>query len=401
MVSPVGTGKTDYWDALFSGTTGLRPVTLFDASPWNASFAGEIPDFDPLPFLGKKGLRDLDRSARLLCTAARLALEDCGLPLSDEACSPLGVSVGATYGSLHSISQFDRSGLIEGPRSVNPSHFPNTVLNSPASQVSIRFRIKGFNTTVSSGWCASLDAFCYAADRIQLGYADCALAGGVEELCQESVMAYHGLRLLSGSDGSDALCCPFDARRNGFVLGEGAAMLVLEDAQRAEQRKAPIAARVLGYGSSFDPLPSLSFDDSGGGLEAAVREALLQACLSPQDIDCILSSANSSPGLDRMEARVIDRIFAERTRALPVTSIKSMIGETCSASGALALAAAVGCLERGLVPPTVNCRDRDPDCRLAVVTDGARRQALGNVLVLTVDACGPNTAVVLGKSGKP
>lgn len=215
-------------------------------------------------------------------------------------------------------------------------------------------------------------------------------------------MAYHGLGWLSGSDGSYALCCPFDARRNGFVLGEGAAMLLLEDVQRAEQRNATIAARVLGYGSSFDPLPSLSsFDDAGGGLEAAVREALLQACLSPQDIDCILSSANSSPGLDRMEARVIDRVFAERTRALPVTSIKSMIGETCSVSGALALAAAVGCLERGLVPPTVNCRDRDPDCRIAVVTDGAQPQALGNVLVLAVDACGPNTAVILGKGGRP
>ncbi len=399
VVSPIGLGKTAYWDALFQGTVGLRPITLFHAD-WSSPTAGEISNFDALPYLGKKGLRDLDRSARLLCTAARFALEDGGLQPDGEAAAALGVSVGATFGSLHSISQFDRSGLIEGPRSVNPSHFPNTVLNSPASQVSIRFRIKGFNTTVSTGWCAGLDAFCYAADLVRMGRSEAALAGGVEELCEETCLALHGLDWLSGTGGDSVRCCPFDARRNGLVPGEGAAFLMLEEREHAAKRGARIAARVLGWSSAFDPLSSASFAEAGQGLEAAIRNALEQASLAPQGIDCIFSSANSSIGLDVMEARVINRVFRDLAHPVPVTAIKSMLGETCSASGALALAAAVGCLEKDMIPPTANYHDRDPECGVAVVREHMPLQGPGNVLVLAADPYGPNAAVILGRSGR-
>jgi len=151
VISPVGTGKDDFWGALREGRTGFREVTLFDTSPFAVKIAGEIPDFDPIPYIGKKGIRELDRSTRLICSAAKLALDDAHLEITDDNSDTVGISIGATFGSLHSISQFDRVGLLEGPRYVNPSHFPNTVINSPASQVSIRFGIKGFNTTISNG----------------------------------------------------------------------------------------------------------------------------------------------------------------------------------------------------------------------------------------------------------
>ena len=194
----------------------------------------------------KKDLRNLDRSTRLISSAARLAIDDSKITITEDNTHSMGVSIGTTFGSLHSISQFDRSGLIDGPRFVNPSHFPNTVINSPASQVSIRYKIKGFNTTISTGFCASLDAVSYAADFIKLNRADVVLAGGVEELCEETFLGFHKLGCLSGMDGSEPVCCPFDARRNGLILSEGAAVLVLENEKHARQRGAAVLATVLG-----------------------------------------------------------------------------------------------------------------------------------------------------------
>src|SRR3989344_5325392 len=164
ILSPIGIGIASFWEALAQGKTGFKQISLFDTSRFNVHVAGEI-EFDPVQFLGKKGLRDLDRSTKLVNTAAKLAIDDSRLEITEDNTHSMGVSIGTTFGSLHSISQFDRVGLTEGPRSVNPSHFPNTVINSPASQVSIRFKIKGFNTTISTGFCAGLDAVYYAADR--------------------------------------------------------------------------------------------------------------------------------------------------------------------------------------------------------------------------------------------
>ncbi|MEW6214240.1 MAG: beta-ketoacyl synthase N-terminal-like domain-containing protein, partial [Nitrospirota bacterium] len=199
VISPVGIGKDAYWERLIQGRTGFRVISLFDTSNFNVHIAGEISDFDPVLFLSKKGLRDLDRSTRLLCSAAKLAIEDAHLQITEENTNSTGVSVGTTFGSLHSISQFDREGLIEGPRYVNPSHFPNTVINSPASRISIRFKIKGFNTTISTGFCAGLDAISYAADFIKLNRANVVLAGGVEELCEETFLGFYNLGYLSGT----------------------------------------------------------------------------------------------------------------------------------------------------------------------------------------------------------
>lgn len=397
VLSPVGTGKDPYWNALFHGAAGFRPISLFDTSPFSVRTGAEITDFDPLSLLGKKGLRDLDRSTRLLCSAAKLALEDSRLAVTDQNTSDIGVSAGTTFGSLHSISQFDRSGLIEGPRAVNPSQFPNTVLNSPASQVSIRFKIKGFNSTISTGFCAGIDAVSYAADSIQLNRAKAVLAGGVEELCEETLLLFQTLGLLSGRDGSAPQCRPFDAGRNGTILGEGAAILVLEQEEHATSRGGDILARVLGWGNCFDPFSDHSFDGAGAGLEFAVQQALRNASLVPENIDYVCSGANSTSGLDRMETRVVKKVFGQHARTVPVSAIKSMIGESYSASGAMALAAAVGALQKGIIPPTVNYREKDPDCDLDYVPGSAREADLRHVLVLASDPYGANSAVVLGK----
>ncbi|OGW53944.1 MAG: hypothetical protein A2Z46_06280 [Nitrospirae bacterium RBG_19FT_COMBO_55_12] len=400
VISSIGTGRDRYWEALCRGETGFRRITLFDPTSFHVQSAGEISDFDPLSLLGKKGLRELDRSTRLICSAARLALDDARLSITEDNTGSIGVSLGTTFGSLHSISQFDRSGLIEGPRFVNPSHFPNTVINSPASHVSIRFKIKGFNTTISTGFCASLDAVSYAADFIKLNRADAVLAGGVEELCEETFLGFHNLGWLSGMNGSDPVSCPFDAGRNGIILSEGAAILVLESEEHARARGADILAEVLGYGNSFDPLADSSFERAGQGLKNAIDLALQDASLQPENIDYICACSNSTKGLDWMETRVIKKVFGKHAPAIPVSSIKSMVGESFSASGALALAAATGAIQKGLVPPTVNYKEKDPECDLDYVPNTARRKQIKTALVTSADPYGQNAAVVLGRYGQ-
>jgi len=396
ILSPIGIGRDPFWEGLFQGKTGFRKITLFDTSPFQVHHAGEIIGFDPLSLLGKKGLRELDRSTRLICSAAKFAIDDSRLEISENNTHSMGVVVGTTFGSLHSISQFDRSGLIEGPKAVNPSHFPNTVINSPASQVSIRYKIKGFNTTISTGFCASLDAVSYAADFIRLNRADVVLAGGVEELCEETFMGFHTLGCLSGMDNAQPVCRPFDARRNGTILSEGAAVLVLEEETHAESRNAVILARVLGYGNAFDPSADFTFRHTGQGLRNAITLALQEASLRPKDIDYISACSNSSRGLDRLETRVIKEVFGERAYEIPMSAIKSMVGESYSASGALSLSAGVGAIQRGLVPATVNYQARDPECDLDYVPGEARQINVRNALVTAMDPYGQNTAVVLG-----
>jgi 3-oxoacyl-[acyl-carrier-protein] synthase II len=309
----------------------------------------------------------------------------------------MGVSIGTTFGSLHSISQFDRSGLIEGPRAVNPSHFPNTVINSPASQVSIRFKIKGFNTTISTGFCASLDAVSYASDFIRLNRANVVLAGGVEELCEETFLGFHNLGYLSGMDGSAPLCCPFDARRDGTILSEGTAVLVLENEEHAFDRGATPLARILGYANAFDPASDCNFHHAGRGLKNAITTALKDASLAPDAIDHICACSNSTKGLDLMETNVIKEVFGKSAFTTPVSSIKSMVGESFSASGALSLAAAVGALQKQCIPPTVNYQERDPACDLDYVLGPARKQRVQNVLVTSADPYGQNSAVIVGR----
>ena len=397
VLSPIAMGKGAFWDALILGKIGFRPITLFDTSPFPVHIGGEITDFDPITFLGKKGLRELDRSTRLVCSAAKLAIDDARLDIRDENTNSIGVSIGTTFGSLHSISQFDRVGLTDGPRFVNPSHFPNTVINSPASQISIRNKIKGFNATMSTGFCAALDALSYAADFIKLKRVEAVLAGGVEELCEETFLNFSKLEYLSGTNGSEPICCPFDARRNGTILSEGSAVFILEDSTHALRRGVDILAVIKGYGNAFDPSVEGASGESGEGLEKAITLALKDAIRSPEDIGYICSGANSTKSLDIRETRAIKKVFGNYAFDIPVSSIKSMVGECFSASGGLSVAAAIGALRKGFIPPTVNCNEKDPECNLDYVPNFARQKTIRNVLVTSSDPFGNNSAMVLGR----
>ncbi len=394
-----GIGKEAFWSALREGRSGIKQVTLFDTSMARAKTAGEITQFRAEDFLGEKGLRTFDRSTKLVLSASKLALDDAGLkyPLTDDVSVRTGVSLGSTLGSVWSISEFDKEGLREGPRSVNPALFPNTVINAPASQISIRYNIKGFNTTISTGFASSLDAMDYAVNFIRLYDYDIVLSGGVEELCIQTFLGFHKIGHLAGSrEGKDEINCPFDKRRNGIVLGEGACIFALEEIEHARARGANILAEILGYGTSFDPKSRNIYSPKAEGAAKAIKYALDDAGVGPSDIDYVAATANSTLDCDVMETRAIERVFGVRAKEVPVSAIKSMIGDTFSAAGAMGVAAAVGAMQGGFVPPTVNYEAPDRRCGLDYVPNEARAAKVSRALVDSFTPTGVNSSLVVG-----
>ena len=395
-------GKNEFWAALKEGKSGIKPVTLFDTQATRSKMAGEITNFKAEDFLGEKGLRTLDRATKLVLSSAKLALDDAGFkaPLDEDLSLRTGVSLGSTLGSVWSISEFDKEGLRGGPRSVNPALFPNTVINAPASQISIRFNIKGFNTTISTGFSASLDAIDYAVNFIRLYDYDVVLAGGVEELCLQTFLGFYKIGHLAGSrEGKPEINCPFDKRRNGIVLGEGACILVLEEMEHAKNRSAHIYAEILGYGTSFDPKSKNLYNPKAEGAAKAIKYALEDAKVNPGEIDYISATANSTLDCDVMETRAVNRVFGGKAKRLPISSIKSMIGDTFSASGAMNVAASIGAMNNGFIPPTMNYEVEDKRCDLDYVPNKARSGILSKVLIDSFTPTGVNSSLVIGKIG--
>ncbi len=400
VISPIGIGKEEYWKSLQEGKSGIRPITLFDTKDLKVKVGGEITEFDAKQFLDAKTLRTLDRATKLLSSSTKLALDDAKLEITQDNNKQIGVSVGTTFGSLNSISEFDKTSVAEGPRYVNPSVFPNTVINSPASQLSIRFHIKKFNTTVSSGMCASLDAIDYARDFIKLNRAKAVVTGAVEEFCIQTFLGFYKLNYLSGLNGSAPLSCPFDKRRNGIVFSEGATTLILEDLKSAESRGAHIYAEILGIGSYFEPYRVNKYKPKGKGMSIAMRGALDDANLKPQQIGCIFANANSTPDADKIETQGIKEVFGQYASKIPVTAVKSMLGEAFSASGGLATAAALGSMVKDFIPPTINYVTPDSGLDLDYVPDKSRKQKIDTAMINSFGQNGCNKSLILGRFKK-
>ena len=395
-----GIGKKEFWEALQEGVSGIKPVTLFDTAKLRTKLAGEIKDFNPEAILGQKGLRNMDRSTKFALAASKLALDDAGIenPIPEEKTDDFGVSLGSTMGSVWSISEFDKEALRDGPRSVNPALFPNTVINSPASQISIRFNIQGFNSTVSTGFCASPDAIYYAMNMISLYDYKIVLAGGVEELCEQTYKGFYKIGHLSGSRaGKDEVNCPFDKRRNGIVFGEGASIFALEELNHAKSRGAKIYAELLGYGTSFDPDSRNIYSPKGKGASRAIKACLEDAKIDVGEVGYVSASANSTLDCDAMEAVALKDVFGVKSNNIPVSSIKSMIGETFSASGAMNLASAISVLENDALPPTVNYEKPDRRCDIDCVPNKAREEKVDKILIDSFSPTGGNSVLAIGR----
>ncbi|MBI4007131.1 MAG: beta-ketoacyl-[acyl-carrier-protein] synthase family protein [Planctomycetes bacterium] len=398
IISPVGTGKESFWENLTNGQSGIKPVTLFDVSNYQCKTAGEIRDFDARVYLGQKGIRHFDRTSLLITAAAKLAMDDANLGNNTYGSEDLGIVIGSTFGSINSISQFDLEALKEGPSYVNPMDFPNTVLNAPASRASIFCQVKGLNSTISTGETSAIDAIIYASDFLRMQRVKAVLAGGVYGLTPDIYWAALRAGILSGSkNNGEEICAPFDRRRNGFILGEGAALLILESLEDALRRNATIYAEVKGYATVFNPRKFFSTADRLEGGIRSISLALNDAGLTPRDISYISANANSTVTGDRTETRVIKEVFGNYAKHIPTSAIKSMTGECLDVSGALQAAACIMAINNNTVPPTINYKEADSECDLDCVPNESREVKVDNALINSFSYMGNCSNLIISK----
>src|SRR6185295_11742822 len=383
LISPLGDRLADFHEAAVAGRSGLKPIELFETAGLPCRHGGEVRPFEPERYLGERNLRPLDRTSRLLTSAAARALEDAGWSAEARAGHEIGLVVGTTYCSLHTIAEFDRRALKLGPNYASPFDFANNVINAAAGQTAIWHGLLGVNTTLGGGEVAGLQALAYAADLIRTGAADVVLAGGVEELCLESALAYaRAGRLCGGADGERPV--PFDRRRNGFAPAEGAGLLVLEAEEVAASRGARILARIAGYGSAFG-----AGADRGGSSLAAALDRAVEASEAEGLARALASSAGSN-GPHGAKGPV----------ALPVTAIKSLLGEALGASGAFQAASAIASLGDGRLAGIAGLLETDEGFPLAGASAAARaiaRRPGGLALATGLSADGMASAVVLAR----
>ncbi len=398
VLSPIGVNKDEFWTNLTKGVSGIKDITLFDVAKYKSKKAGEIADFDAKEYLGKKGIRHIDRTSLLVSSAAKLAMEDANITHETYGADELGIVIGSTYGSIDSISSFDLEGLQEGPTFVNPMDFPNTVLNAPASRVSIFCNATGLNSTISTGTASGLDAIIYASDFLRLGRGKAVLAGGVHGLTPDIFWGAYSSGILSGSsDDNIEISAPFDKRRNGFVIGEAAAILVIERLEDALERNANIYAEVKGYGCTFNPdKVSRENIDTTQGVRS-ISMAMEDAGINNEDVSYISACANSSVTGDMMEAKIIKDYFGDNAGKVPVSAIKSMTGECLDASGSLQSVAGVLSINNGIIPPTINYQDKDEGCNLDCVPNDSRESEVNNVLINSFSDTGNISSIIISK----
>lgn len=413
VVAPNGTGKEEFWQACLNGRSGIRRIRSFDATAHPVKIAGEV-DFDVEPFVPeeqKKSVKVMGRAARFAIGAAALALRDSGLDLDRINPERFGVVMGAglvpmelsdiaplVHDSLDERGQFDPSRLNRDGKSVL---FPLWVLkhlpNMAAAHVSMCFNAQGPNNTVTTACVAGTQAVGEAFRLIARGDADIMLAGGADSRIEPLLlMAYHALGTLSRADRPpEEVSRPYDRYRDGFVMGEGAGVLLLEEEEHARSRGANIYAEVLGFGSSFDAYSLTKPDPEARGAARAIREALREARVDPRDVDYINAHGTSTRLNDQMETVAIKKVFGEGAREVPMSSIKSMIGHLIAGAGAVEAAALAMSLKHHAVPPTINLTHPDPNCDLDYVPQTARELPVRTAVSTSFGFGGQNGALVM------
>ncbi|MCC6749951.1 MAG: hypothetical protein IT371_19960 [Deltaproteobacteria bacterium] len=346
-LAPIGFGLAEFKRGLRRSEHRLGEVTLFSEEPEAKGLrGGELTGFDPKAIMAAKGLRYMDRNTLIILSCMKLDLETVLAQLGER--EQVGFTIGTTYGSLRSQIDFPVTYLTQGFKALNAMDFPNMVINAPPSQGNIWWELPHSSTTISNAFTAGVDAVVFATDMIRTGQARQMIAGGSDEFSLHTALAFarRGLASASGQ------VRPFDARHDGTLLGEGAAMVLLEERAIAEQRGASIRAEVLGSGSTFDGRSEFAFHPEGEGAAHAMQLALEEAGITADQVDFIAASANGSPEGDRMEARAIERVFGARGRQVPVVAYKSYVGECFGATGAMQIVAALCDLEDGIISAT-------------------------------------------------
>jgi len=364
VVSPVGTSKETAWPAVREGRSGIRRITLFDTSAYDVHIAGEISDFEPLNYFTKRELSRLDRFVQFALVAADSAIKDAGLDLDREDRRRIGAYIGTGIGGLHEIEAQHTRLLQSGPNRTSPLMIPKLMTNAAAGQVAMRTGLLGPTMSCSSACASASHAIGEAFQSIRYGMADVQLCGGSEAaITPMGLSGFQQMKALSTrNDEPERASRPFDANRDGFVMAEGGAILVLEELEHARKRGADILAEIVGYGASSDAYHITLPEPEGRGAARAMLNAMADAALNPQDIDYINAHGTATPAGDDVEAKAICAVFGDHAKKLAVSSSKSIFGHLLGASGALESAVCIWAMGDNVCPPTINLEDPDPEC---------------------------------------
>jgi len=397
LVSPLGVGSQPTWDAAVAGRSGIAPITLFDAARHAARFAGEVKHFDPLNWLEKKDVKKCARLIQFAVAAAVMAMDESGLVVEPANAARVGVIIGSGIGGFEVIEKEHRLLLERGPDRVSPFFILSSIVNLAAGQVSVRFGAKGPNSAVATACTTGAHAIGDAFRLVERGYADAMICGGAEAaITPLSVAGFSAMRALSTrNDAPEKASRPWDVGRDGFVVGEGAGILVIESRAHAIGRGAPILAEIVGYGMSADAHHPSAPPDDGDGVARVMSAALEDAALAPDTIDYLNAHATSTPLGDRAEAIAINRVFGDHARKLAVSSTKSMTGHLLGGAGALEAGLCVLAIRDQVAPPTINLDRPDEGLGLNLVPNASARVTIGYAMTNSFGFGGTNACLIL------
>jgi len=382
ILCPVGLNAAATWENLIAGKSGIDYITLFDTEGFETKFAGEVKGFEPTDYVSRKDARHMDRFAQMAAAASFQAIEQSGIKITPENQDSIGVIIGSGIGGLMTL--YDQIKVLSerGPDRVSPFLAPMMAPDMAAAQVSILLGAKGLNFCTTSSCSSSADAVGVAYETIRLGNAQVMIAGGSEAIiCPIGVAAFNANKAISTlNDEPQKASRPFDAKRHGFVLGEGAAVLILENLSFAQSRGAKILAEVIGYGASGDAYHVTAPPEDGEGAVRAMQAVLKKAGLKPTEVDYINAHGTSTPLNDKMETVAIKTVFGDHAYRIPISSTKSMMGHLLGAAGAVEAVVTVMVLQHGVIPPTINLTHPDPDCDLDYVPNVARQARVTTAL---------------------
>ncbi|HKK01135.1 MAG TPA: beta-ketoacyl-ACP synthase II, partial [Desulfuromonadales bacterium] len=369
VVSALGTGNEKNWNALMKGQSGIDRISRFDASELPTQIAGEVKDFTAEEFIEKKEVKKMDLFIQYAMAAAELAMQDSGLQVTEENAERVGVLVGAGLGGLPAIERYHQSMLEGGYKKVSPFFIPMLIINLAPGQISIRYGAKGPNVSSVSACATGTHSIGDAFRMIQRGDADAMIAGGTEStITPLGIAGFNVMKALSTrNDAPAAASRPFEKNRDGFIMAEGAGIVILEEYEAAKARGAKIYAEVCGYGLSGDAYHLTAPAPNGEGAARCIKMALGTAGVNAEEVDYINAHGTSTPFNDLYETMAIKRVFGEHAKKLMVSSTKSMTGHALGAAGGMEAVFALLTMDRSLVPPTINYQDPDPECDLDYV----------------------------------
>ena len=401
LVSPLGIGNAANWEALLAGKNGIGLITRFDPSPFTCRIAGEVRDFDPSLFVEKKEIKKMDHFIHFAMAAAHFAMEDSGLPVTDENRERIAVVVGSGIGGLPIIEETQRR-FVESknnPKVISPFFITALIVNEAAGNISIKYGLKGPNLATVTACTTGAHAIGEAYRKIQYGDADAAIAGGTEGVITPlAVGGFAVMRALSTrNDEPQRASRPWDRDRDGFVIGEGAGLVILEEMEAAKKRGARIYCELAGYGMSGDAYHIAAPSEDGDGPARVMRNTLADAEINPEDVDYINAHGTSTPAGDRVETIAVKAVFGPHAKKLGVSSTKSMTGHLLGAAGGLETAICALAIRDQVMPPTTNYETPDPECDLDYVPNQARRAPIRYAMNNSFGFGGTNGCLLLKK----